>query len=550
MDNGEKTLHIYTRVSSDAQADEGTSLVEQQKLGVRTAQNRGMKYVIWEEGAASSHNEGFSGRPQFLELLGLVEQGEIKHIFVSDLNRLSRNKNNSHLIQYKLASNKVTLHTTAGIYELGDPQSDLLFSMMSAFATYDNETRMERFRLGRFNRVSEGMWHGGAAPFGYKLENKRLVVNELTSKWVKFIYDEYAKGVSARDIRNSLVAQGVKTARGKDIWSIGSVEKILSNTHYNGSYKVVDSKASPPNEYDVSCPRILTESVFTQVQMLRKKRSISRVKNSNQKNTYLLKGLLKCGDCGRFFHGRVQDRQYNCYYCPSKERRWARGKEDDVQCNNSRYLRIIETDNLVWSTLLEVLRDSNQYKETIKMSVLGQPRESEGEIRRKKDCQSKLKMLKRQLKDYKSSLAKVETDLVLKQGDPEVLSQVKLNVENAIHSQCVSIKNLEMELEDLNKSSRWVDWVNKFGDNLIALENESVENRIEFLKGILSHISVETIDNQSHRLILHFHIPYVDDAIVWNDSSDKGKGYKIKSGLNMKEVCIDSSKKTYKIIQK
>ena len=49
MDNGEKTLHIYTRVSSDAQADEGTSFIELQKLGERTAQNRGMKYIIWEE---------------------------------------------------------------------------------------------------------------------------------------------------------------------------------------------------------------------------------------------------------------------------------------------------------------------------------------------------------------------------------------------------------------------------------------------------------------------------------------------------------------------
>lgn len=49
MNNAEKTLHIYTRVSSDAQADEGTSIIELQKLGVRTTQNRGMKYIIWEE---------------------------------------------------------------------------------------------------------------------------------------------------------------------------------------------------------------------------------------------------------------------------------------------------------------------------------------------------------------------------------------------------------------------------------------------------------------------------------------------------------------------
>jgi len=49
MNNVEKILHIYTRVSYDAQAYEGNSFIELQKLGVRTAQNRGMKYIIWEE---------------------------------------------------------------------------------------------------------------------------------------------------------------------------------------------------------------------------------------------------------------------------------------------------------------------------------------------------------------------------------------------------------------------------------------------------------------------------------------------------------------------
>ena len=73
MSTPEKTLHIYTRVSSDPQAQEGTSLSAQQKLGIQTAKSRGLDYQIWEEGAASSHNEGFSGRPQFLELLGRVK---------------------------------------------------------------------------------------------------------------------------------------------------------------------------------------------------------------------------------------------------------------------------------------------------------------------------------------------------------------------------------------------------------------------------------------------------------------------------------------------
>jgi site-specific DNA recombinase len=547
MSDPDNTLHLYLRVSSDPQADDGTSLEEQKKLGIQTAKSRGMEYVVWEEGAASSHNEGFSGRPQFLELLGRVKGGEVKHLFVTDINRLSRNKTNSNLIEYELASNRVTLHMTGGIYELGDPQSDLVFSMMSAFSRYDNESRMERFRLGRFNRVSQGRWHGGAAPYGYDLQDKKLVINNEQSMWVKFIFTEYANGTSPRDIRNQLTNNGVKTNRGKDIWSIGSVEKVLTNTHYDGWYEVTDSKASPPQTYRVECPRIIPEVLFTKVKTERSKRQNKRVKNSNQKNFYFLKGFLKCADCGRQFHGRTSPKQYDCYYCPSKERRWVKGQKDhkDWDCKNSRYLRIEETDRLIWDTVVEVLRESNQYKESVKNAVMGTPKATDEQIETKRLLEVKLKSLTRQLKDFKKSLAEIETKLILKNGDPEILKQVKENVEDAIHSQCVQIENTEVELDDLTKSTRWVDWVQKFGDQLESIGKESPENRHEFLQGILKNIVVKTVDSNSHTLTLNFHVPYVDDELISKDQKKKSAGYKINGGKRDKSIEVDTSKKVY-----
>ena len=547
MSDPDKTLHIYTRVSSDPQAEEGTSLVEQKKLGIRTAESRGMEYVIWEEGAASSHNEGFSGRPQFLELLARVKGGEVRHIFVSDLNRLSRNKNNSHLIEWELASNKVTLHTSAGIFKLGDPQNDLMFSMMSAFSRYDNETRMERFRLGRFNKVSEGRWHGGSAPYGYDLKDKRLIVNGDQIEWVKFIYDLYTQGKSPREIRQELTSHGVKTNRGKDIWSIGSVENVLRNTHYDGWYEVTDSKSTPPQTYRVECPRIVSETTFTKARIETERRKSKRVKTSNEKHLYFLKGLLKCADCGRFFHGRVQSRQYDCYYCPSKERRWVKGQKDhkDWDCKNSRYLRIDETDRIVWETVIEILRESNLYKETIKRAVLGKPKATDEQVEAKRLIEVKLKSLNRQLRDYKKSLVKIETDIVLRNGDQEILRGVKQNVEDAIHSQCLGIENTEKELNDLNSETRFHDWVEKFGESLDDIYKETPEKRHEFLEGIIKDVTVKTVDKNSHTLTLNFHLPYVDDDLIWNDPNNKRRSYKLKDGVKEKTLEVNHSKKIY-----
>ena len=540
------TLHIYTRVSSDRQEEEGTSLEEQKKLGLRTAESRSMKPVVWEEGSASSHHEGFTKRPQFLKVLDGVRNGQVKHLFVADLSRLSRNKQNSSLIEWELANHKVSLHTPAGRYELGDPQSDFLFGMLNLVSSYDNRLRMEKFRLGRFNKVSQGYWHGGPPPFGYSIVEKKLVVNDDESKWVRFIFEKYAEGVSTRDIRNELAVAGVKTRRGNDIWSLGSVESLLRNKHYDGWYEVRDSKDEDIEPYRVECPRIVPEETFVKVKVRRSQRSRNRVKNSNEKNFYFLKGLLKCGDCGRNFHGRVQKRQYDCYYCPSKERRWVKGQTEDYDaCKNSRYLRIEETDQLIWDTVVQTLRDSHIYKERIKSAVLGQPKITEEETEKKRQLEVSLKYLRTQLSDFKTALVKIDTDLVLGKGDAEHLQQVKEGVENAIDSQIVQIENTNFELEELEKGTRWVDWVKKFGNQLDDLSSSSPTHRKDFLMSVVREVMVKTTDKQTHNITINFHVPYYGDRLVYEDPNDKSLGYSIEGGSTTLEMEVNTSKKTY-----
>ena len=48
-----ETLHIYTRVSSATQEEDGTSLETQKELGITCAEKNGFNYKIWNEGAQS-----------------------------------------------------------------------------------------------------------------------------------------------------------------------------------------------------------------------------------------------------------------------------------------------------------------------------------------------------------------------------------------------------------------------------------------------------------------------------------------------------------------
>ena len=74
------TLHIYTRVSSSAQEEDGTSLDTQKELGIKKAKELGMKAKVWNEGGQSSKGDDLLNRPELTQILTRIESGEIKSL--------------------------------------------------------------------------------------------------------------------------------------------------------------------------------------------------------------------------------------------------------------------------------------------------------------------------------------------------------------------------------------------------------------------------------------------------------------------------------------
>lgn len=87
----DQTLHIYIRVSTVAQAEQGTSLESQRELGKKKADELGFKWIMWDEGGKSSHHEDIADRPVLSQLFAAIKEGVVKHLWVYDQSRLSRN---------------------------------------------------------------------------------------------------------------------------------------------------------------------------------------------------------------------------------------------------------------------------------------------------------------------------------------------------------------------------------------------------------------------------------------------------------------------------
>lgn len=348
------TLHIYTRVSTIAQADQGTSLDSQRELGIKKAADLGFAYELWNEGGKSSHHEDIADRPVLASLFGAIRSGQVKHLWVYDQSRLSRNDQVASIFRYECNKQGVTLYTKDGQFDLSSPQDKFLKQLLDAVAEFDNTTRAERTRLGKLQRVRSGFWHGGPAPFGYSLANRKLDIEPTEAKWVKQIFKLSAAGASPATIKQELDAHGV-TARRGGLWTLGSIAALLRNTHYTGQYSYTDAKSG--QQIYVSCPQIVDLTTWQAVQVLhRREQSRHQQKNATTKHFYLLRDLLYCAHCGRPISGR-QNRGNGeaLYYCPNKERSWVKngGKSDTpwqrgTGCGFARSMNIFKADELVW----------------------------------------------------------------------------------------------------------------------------------------------------------------------------------------------------------
>ena len=167
-------LHIYTRVSTGIQEEEGTSLDTQLEEGIKRSEKLGMKYQLWNEGGQSGSKDDLSNRPLLISILDEISKGVIKHLYVWNTDRLSRNINTWGMIRLKLIQFDITLHTPTGKQQLSDPQTNLMVGIMSEFSQYENQLRTERFRLGKLSNIKKGKWKGGPPPYGYDLENELI----------------------------------------------------------------------------------------------------------------------------------------------------------------------------------------------------------------------------------------------------------------------------------------------------------------------------------------------------------------------------------------
>lgn len=534
-----ETLHSYLRVSSDIQL-EGASLDTQEELGAKKANELGFKHQIWNEGSASSNKDDYDNRPVLRKLLNAIEDGLVKHLFVYNNDRLSRNEHTQYAIKKGLTDNQVRLYTKDGEFDLNNPQDKFVKGLLDGVAQYNNAITAERSRLGKTAKVGQGGWHGGGAPYGFKNVDKKLVFHPEESKWVKQMFDWYYDGKSTNWIKSELDKNGVRAKRG-GLFTTDKLNSVMKNTHHIGHYTYTDHKDD--KTITVFCPSIVDETVWTAVQE-RRKNEFARTKQVNTTNKfYLLRDLMVCGECGSNMSARDHPNpngNTQIYFCSKKTRdwkkgvipddlKWKRGKVGDKGCTMNRSLNIPITDKLVSDLIMDTVSNSSLLKEKFKNKVLHPKFKDDAENEKLLNIQkNRTKRLKRQIKELQITLGDVETDKLLKKYDEVVYQRVKANLVAEIKSKKDALEQTRIRTKEMGNQKKWLDWLGAFGEDLTLVGDLPKEGQKEYYHRFVDRIEV-CLDKETndHQLKVFFQLGLVGDGIQY---AENDKGYTVVEG--------------------
>lgn len=119
-------------------------------------------------------------------------------------------------------------------------------------------------------------------PYGYKIEQGKIVVAEEEAIFVRLIFHEYATGKGLQKIADELTERGAVYYDGQVQWYKSRINRILANEKYIGK-----------DDY----PPILTGEEFERVARQRDKKGFQ--KGKCPQIIECLKGKVYCGQCGR-----------------------------------------------------------------------------------------------------------------------------------------------------------------------------------------------------------------------------------------------------------
>jgi len=203
----------------------------------------------------------------------------------------------------------------------------LTLNVLLSFAQFEREVAAERIRDKIAASRKKGMWMGGTVPLGYRVHERKLLINEPEARFVRGLFSRYLKLQSvpklAREVSREAaradetqVPQTISDRYGARPMFHGMLYKLLTNPIYIGKVR------HRGEIYDGEHPPLIDVELFEAVRQQLALGAPVAKGTAMHRDTHLLTGILfdDTGDRMSPTHGKANGRRYR-YYVSSRVRK-------------------------------------------------------------------------------------------------------------------------------------------------------------------------------------------------------------------------------------
>jgi len=274
-----KKCAIYTRVSTEMQANKEFNSCDAQRERILSYIKSQPDLELYKEYSDPAFSGGDLKRPALNELLQDVKQKrDVSYVSVTEQ------------------------------FDTSSPSGRLLRNIMLTFAQFERELLAERIRDKRQQNSIKGMWNGGNHPMGYRIQDKKLVIDSSNAEIVRKIFENFISHGSMKKTTDFAIREEIKNPVTGNILKISTVSYMLRNVVYAGKTvwggKVYEGQHEP----------VVSQELFEEAQgMLHNKEKKKRLYKD-----YLFKGIIKCGECESTMTNAFtnkKNKRYHYYKC-------------------------------------------------------------------------------------------------------------------------------------------------------------------------------------------------------------------------------------------
>ena len=368
----EKKAVIYTRVSTEEQAESGYSLRDQESR-LRSFCERENIQVL--EHFQDSHSGKTFNRPGFNSLISYCKKniGKVDYLYTTKVDRLGRNVLEALSTVQNLKGYGIQFQSIEQPMDYSSPEAYLMQVLYHTLPDVENQRRAKNIKSGMRRAQKEGRFFARITPIGYIKESdhkgKPIYVAGNKADTIRRIFNEVAANeeVNINAIRKSLQTKGIFIIR-------SNIYKILRNPFYMGKVLVKAYEDEPEELVEGIHEGLITPELFYKVQEILdgKKRAIS--KSVIIAENHFQKGFLLCKRCGRVLMvstSRGNGGRYSYYHCLS-----SCGERIKVEKVNEELLKELQKINFrpevleLFGMILEESLCKNENERKLKISAI------------------------------------------------------------------------------------------------------------------------------------------------------------------------------------